>query len=72
MTPEEDALATVIDLLDRVSIPYTDLGRNVYRVDLSQVVSKYIGETEKNLGHVAPDSRRGDVTCVERLQQRSA
>ena len=27
----------------------TDLGRNVYRVDLSQVVSKYIGETEKNI-----------------------
>jgi AAA+ superfamily predicted ATPase len=26
-----------------------DLGRNVYRVGLSQVVSKYIGETEKNL-----------------------
>lgn len=25
------------------------LGRTVYRVDLSQVVSKYIGETEKNL-----------------------
>ena len=27
----------------------TDLGRNVYRVDLSLVVSKYIGETEKNI-----------------------
>ena len=27
----------------------TNLGRNVYRVDLSRVVSKYIGETEKNL-----------------------
>ncbi|KQT17902.1 AAA family ATPase [Chryseobacterium sp. Leaf404] len=26
-----------------------DLGRPVYRIDLSQVVSKYIGETEKNL-----------------------
>ena len=25
------------------------LGRNVYRVDLSAVTSKYIGETEKNL-----------------------
>ncbi len=29
-----------------------DLERSVYRVDLSQVVSKYIGETEKNLGKV--------------------
>lgn len=28
------------------------LGREVYRVDLSQVVSKYIGETEKNLARV--------------------
>lgn len=27
-------------------------GREVYRVDLSLVVSKYIGETEKNLGRV--------------------
>ena len=27
----------------------TDLGLNLYRIDLSAVVSKYIGETEKNL-----------------------
>ena len=27
-----------------------EIGMEVYRVDLSQVVSKYIGETEKNLG----------------------
>ncbi|MGB0522378.1 MAG: ATP-binding protein [Flammeovirgaceae bacterium] len=27
-------------------------GRSVYRVDLSQLVSKYIGETEKNLANV--------------------
>jgi len=27
-------------------------GLDVYRVDLAQVVSKYIGETEKNLGHM--------------------
>lgn len=27
-------------------------GRDVYRIDLSQVVSKYIGETEKNLAKV--------------------
>jgi hypothetical protein len=29
-----------------------ELGLDLYRVDLSQVVSKYIGETEKNLGRV--------------------
>ena len=30
----------------------TDLQLDLYRIDLSQVVSKYIGETEKNLGVV--------------------
>jgi hypothetical protein len=30
----------------------TELGLSLYRVDLSGVVSKYIGETEKNLGRV--------------------
>jgi SpoVK/Ycf46/Vps4 family AAA+-type ATPase len=29
-----------------------ELGRDVYRVDLSKIVSKYIGETEKNLQQV--------------------
>ncbi|MGC5221187.1 ATP-binding protein [Micromonospora sp. DT81.3] len=30
----------------------TELGLDLYRIDLSRVVSKYIGETEKNLGTV--------------------
>jgi SpoVK/Ycf46/Vps4 family AAA+-type ATPase len=29
-----------------------ELGRDLYRVDLSRVVSKYIGDTEKNLNRV--------------------
>lgn len=29
-----------------------ELGRDLYRVDLSKIVSKYIGETEKNLRRV--------------------
>jgi SpoVK/Ycf46/Vps4 family AAA+-type ATPase len=29
-----------------------DLNLNLYRIDLSAVVSKYIGETEKNLRHL--------------------
>lgn len=29
-----------------------ELGREVYRIDLSMVVSKYIGETEKNLSKI--------------------
>ena len=34
------------------------LGRPLYRVDLGQVVSKYIGETEKNLHRVFADAER--------------
>jgi|SRR5690349_1776569 len=30
----------------------SELGRDLYRVDLSQVASRYIGETEKNLNRV--------------------
>lgn len=33
-----------------------DLGRNLYRVDLSKIVTKYIGETEKNLRRVFADA----------------
>ena len=29
-----------------------EFNKDVYRVDLSQIVSKYIGETEKNLGKI--------------------
>lgn len=35
-----------------------ELGVDVYRVDLSQVVSKYIGETEKNLAVVFAEAER--------------
>ncbi|MCB9950058.1 MAG: ATP-binding protein [Planctomycetaceae bacterium] len=34
--------------------------RDVYRVDLSMVISKYIGETEKNLGKVFDQAQRKD------------
>jgi SpoVK/Ycf46/Vps4 family AAA+-type ATPase len=34
------------------SIVARDLGRELYKIDLSQVVSKYIGETEKNLDRI--------------------
>ena len=36
-----------------------ELGRDLYRVDLSRVVSKYIGETEKNLNRVFDAAERG-------------
>jgi hypothetical protein len=35
-------------------------GRPVYRIDLSMVVSKYIGETEKNLSRVFDQAERQD------------
>ncbi|MDQ1436899.1 MAG: hypothetical protein QOK43_528, partial [Acidimicrobiaceae bacterium] len=36
-----------------------DLGLNLYRIDLSAVVSKYIGETEKNLRRLFDAAERG-------------
>ncbi len=38
-----------------------DLGLDLYKVDLSSVVSKYIGETEKNLERIFTASSRGNV-----------
>ncbi|MGZ5076136.1 MAG: ATP-binding protein [Methylobacter sp.] len=35
-------------------------GRDVYKIDLSQVVSKYIGETEKNLGKIFDQAEHRD------------
>lgn len=37
----------------------TTLGLNLYRIDLSQVVSKYIGETEKSLSKVFEEAEAG-------------
>ena len=36
----------------------------LYRIDLSQVVNKYIGETEKNLGRVFDEAARGQVMLL--------
>jgi hypothetical protein len=38
------------------------LGLEMFRIDLSQVVSKYIGETEKNLRHIFDAAERSD--CI--------
>ncbi len=38
-----------------------DLGLDLYRVDLSCVVSKYIGETEKNLSRVFDDAQMSNA-----------
>ncbi len=41
-----------------------ELGMELYRIDLSQVVNKYIGETEKNLGKVFDEAARGQVMLL--------
>ncbi len=38
-----------------------EIGLDVYRIDLSQVVSKYIGETEKNLTKVFEEAHAANV-----------
>jgi SpoVK/Ycf46/Vps4 family AAA+-type ATPase len=43
-----------------------ELGRDLYRVDLATVISKYIGETEKNLNRVLETAERtGAVLFVD-------
>lgn len=37
------------------------LGLDLYKIDLSRVVSKYIGETEKNLSRIFAEAERGDA-----------
>ena len=37
------------------------LGRDVYRIDLSMVISKYIGETEKNLDKIFNSAEKSGV-----------
>jgi hypothetical protein len=41
-----------------------ELQLDLYHVDLSQVVSKYIGETEKNLRRVFDDAERGSAVLL--------
>jgi AAA+ superfamily predicted ATPase len=38
-----------------------ELGQDLYRIDLSAVVSKYIGETEKNLASAFDEAERGSA-----------
>ena len=41
-----------------------ELGLELYRIDLSSVVSKYIGETEKNLERIFQAADRGDAVLL--------
>ena len=49
------------------------LGLDLYRIDLSTVVSKYIGETEKNLARIFAEARTSNAVLffdeAERVRQ---
>ena len=38
-----------------------ELGLDIYKIDLSQIVSKYIGETEKNLNDLFNEAKKSNV-----------
>src|SRR5205085_1136161 len=40
------------------------LGRELYRIDLSRVTSKWVGETEKNLARVFDEAERAQVILL--------
>ncbi len=41
-----------------------ELGLDLFRIDLSRIVSKYIGETEQRLGRLFDEARRGGVALL--------
>jgi SpoVK/Ycf46/Vps4 family AAA+-type ATPase len=41
-----------------------ELGRDLYRIDLSQVMSKWVGETEKQLGQVFDAAESGNALLL--------
>lgn len=42
----------------------SDLGLEIYKVDLSRVISKYIGESEKNLGEIFDNAKKSNVILL--------
>jgi hypothetical protein len=44
-----------------VEVIANDLGLDIYKTDLSQMVSKYIGETEKNIDRLFSEARAGNA-----------
>ena len=42
----------------------TELGIALYRVDLSRIVSKWVGETEKNLARLFAEARHGHAVLL--------
>lgn len=48
------------DKLAAAALMAKDEGRQLFRIDVSQVVSKYVGETEKNLDAVFANAEKND------------
>lgn len=46
------------------SIIARELGMELFRIDLSRVVNKYIGETEKNLGRIFDEARESNAVLL--------
>jgi hypothetical protein len=46
------------------SVVAAELGRHLFRVDLSRIVDKYIGETEKNLGRIFDAAADADALLL--------
>jgi ATPase family associated with various cellular activities (AAA)/Winged helix domain, variant len=46
------------------SVLARELGRELHRVDLSRVVDKYVGETEKNLGRIFDAAQRANAILL--------
>jgi AAA+ superfamily predicted ATPase len=46
------------------SVIATELGIALYRIDLSRIVSKWVGETEKNLGRLFAEARSGRAVLL--------
>lgn len=42
----------------------SELGMDLYKVDTARVVSKYIGETEKNLREIFEEARKSNVILL--------
>ncbi|HEX6559109.1 MAG TPA: phage tail sheath C-terminal domain-containing protein, partial [Longimicrobiales bacterium] len=64
IAPTEAAAVVSVDPVRRSEAAdalATQLGRSTYRIDVSRVVSKYIGETEKILGQILARAETTDV-----------
>jgi hypothetical protein len=46
------------------SLVAADLGRDLFRVDLSRIVDKYVGETEKNLDRIFAEAQRSHAMLL--------